>query len=148
MSFVRRGIFSTVLGAGERMDNSNPMVHMIETDEWTRQLRSIDGSRLVSVCSEEEMRYGLRRESSTLDLTRPLLTDGRYHHLVLGEIRRCVPSSVSDKKNDSFPAVRAQRFGNCRFIHSHHDRRTSTHWPPISSEDRMTVPCLAKVHSR
>jgi len=33
------------------------------------------------------------------------------------------------------------------FIHSHHDRKTSTYWPPINSEDRMTVPCLAKVHS-
>jgi hypothetical protein len=43
------------------------VAHMIETDEWARQLHSIDGSLLVSVCSEEEMRHGLRRESSTLD---------------------------------------------------------------------------------
>jgi hypothetical protein len=76
---------------------------MVETDEWARQLHSIDGSRLVSVCSEEEMRNGLRRESSTLDQTRPLLTDGRYHHLVLGELRRCISRSVSDKKHDFFP---------------------------------------------
>jgi hypothetical protein len=38
-----------------------------DRNEWARQLHSIDGSRLVSVCSEEEMRYGLRRESSALD---------------------------------------------------------------------------------
>jgi hypothetical protein len=49
------------------------VAHTIETDEWARQLHSIDGSRLVTVCSEEEMRYGLRRESSTLDWTRPLI---------------------------------------------------------------------------
>ena len=40
---------------------------MVETDKWARQLHSIDGSRLVSAYSEEEMRHELRRESSTLD---------------------------------------------------------------------------------
>ncbi|KAI9510923.1 hypothetical protein F5148DRAFT_480612 [Russula earlei] len=34
------------------------------------------------------------------------------------------------------------------FIHSHHDRETSKHWPSISPEVRMTIPCLAKVYSR
>jgi hypothetical protein len=121
---------------------------VIETDGWARQLHSIDASRLVLVCSEEDMRYGLCCESSTLDWTRPLPTDGRYHHLVLGEIIRSIPSSVSDKRTWFFPAVRAQWYGDYRFIHSHHDRKTSTYWPPIRAEDRMTVPCLAKVHSR
>ena len=56
-----------------QVSKGNVVAHMIEADEWARQLHSIDGSRLVSVCSEEEMRYGLRRESSTgLDKT---LTD-------------------------------------------------------------------------
>jgi len=49
------------------MDNLDVVAHVIETDDWARQLHSIDGSRLVSVCSEEEMRYGLRCELSTLD---------------------------------------------------------------------------------
>jgi len=34
------------------------------------------------------------------------------------------------------------------FIHSHHDRKTSTHWPPIGTKDRIVVACLAKVYSR
>jgi len=75
------------------------------------QLHSIDGSRLVSAYSEEEMRYVLRR----------------------------IITSFLEKSNAAFLIP---------FIHSHHDRKTSTYWPPISSEDRMTVPCLAKVHSR
>lgn len=42
-----------------------------ETDEWVRQLHSIDCKRLASACSEEEMRHGLRCESSTLDIRNP-----------------------------------------------------------------------------
>jgi len=75
------------------------------------QLHSIGGSRLVSVCSEEEMRHGLRR----------------------------IITSFLEKSDAAFLIP---------FIHSHHDRKTSIYWPPISSEARMTVPCLAKVHSR
>lgn len=75
------------------------------------QLHSIDGSRLVPVCSEEEMRHGLRR----------------------------IITSFLEKSDAAFLVP---------FIHSHHDRKTSTYWPPISSEDRLTVRCLAKVHSR
>jgi len=34
------------------------------------------------------------------------------------------------------------------FIHTHHDRETSRHWPRISHDVRITVPCMAKKHSR
>ena len=40
---------------------------MAETNVRVTQLHSIDGSRLLSDCSEEEMRHGLQRKSSTLD---------------------------------------------------------------------------------
>lgn len=72
---------------------------MAETDVWARQLHSIDGSRLLSDCSEEEMRYGLQSESSTLH-PRPLLTASRHHRFVCQEIRSCISGSVSDKKLD------------------------------------------------
>ncbi|KAH9963812.1 hypothetical protein BC827DRAFT_91554 [Russula dissimulans] len=34
------------------------------------------------------------------------------------------------------------------FIYSHHDRETSEHWPTMNREVRLTIPCLAKEHSR
>jgi hypothetical protein len=75
---------------------------MTKTDEWARQLHFVDGRRLASACSEEEMRHGLQGESSTLDRQVPLLTESRHHRLVFGEIRRSIPGSVSDKKH-GFP---------------------------------------------
>ncbi|KAF8482500.1 hypothetical protein DFH94DRAFT_367616 [Russula ochroleuca] len=75
------------------------------------QLHFVDGRRLASACSEEEMRHGLQG----------------------------IIASFLEKSDAAFLVP---------FIHSHHDRKTSTYWPPISSEDRITVACLAKVHPR
>jgi len=99
----------------ERYNRSKIIAHLSFAEEFSArswaQLHSIDGSRLASVCSEEEMRYGLRR----------------------------IITSFLEKSDAAFLVP---------FIHSHHDRKTSTYWPPFSSEDRMTLPCLVKVHSR
>jgi len=99
----------------ELYDGSEIIARLSFAEEFSArswaQLHSIDASRLVLVCSEEDMRYGL------------------CYIITLFLERSYAPFLVP-------------------FIHSHHDRKTSTYWPPIRAEDRMTVPCLAKVHSR
>jgi hypothetical protein len=105
-----------------------------------------DTGRLEEVCSEAEMRRGLRRKPSLVPQTKQsLLTASRDHRFVCAPVRR-LRSSSREYHRPQLPTSRPN--GHHRFIHSHHDRETSHHWPTVSPEGRLTLPCLAKTYAK
>ena len=59
------------------------------------QLHSLDSGRLEEVCSEVEMRRGLRGEASLFHTMLSWLTASRYNRFVCAPVRRCLPRPVS-----------------------------------------------------
>jgi len=96
-------------------DGREIVAHLSFSEEYAArswaQLHSLDLGRLEEVCSDVEMRRGLRQ-----------IIDSFVRQ---SDVAFLVP-----------------------FIHSHHDKETSHHWPTVSPEGRLTLPCLAKMYAK
>ncbi|KAN0135439.1 hypothetical protein V8E53_006718 [Lactarius tabidus] len=99
----------------EDYDSREIVAHLSFSEEFAArswaQLHSLDTGRIEEVCSEVEMRRGLRQT-----------IDSFVHQ---SDVAFLVP-----------------------FIHSHHDKGTSHHWPTVSAEFRLALPCLAKKYAK
>ncbi|TFY78576.1 hypothetical protein EWM64_g5442 [Hericium alpestre] len=106
-------------------------------DKWMKQSADFDGAKLVAALAfGDEVAGKMKTQVMAVDSKR--LAAGMKED----ELKQMMQANIE------WFASQSDIVFLIPFLLSHHDRATSTHWPPITSEGRAALPGLVQQYAR